>query len=186
MLGNEPIYLVGYMGSGKSTVGRYLADILGFRFIDTDFFIENRFRQRVQDMFASVGEEVFRRREKVVIEELSGMTNAVIATGGGLPCFHNNMQLMNDTGITVYLKVTNEILAKRLELCGGTRPSVKGKKGDVLLHHVVEAMAVRAPIYDTAKLVAPADTLMTDSDERRLATQIAAELRIYANKEPQQ
>ena len=63
----RPIFLIGFMGSGKSTVGRRLADQLGFRFIDTDTFIETRFRQRIVDMFASLGEEVFRRRERVII-----------------------------------------------------------------------------------------------------------------------
>lgn len=79
---HAPIFIVGYMGSGKSTVGRKMADVLGWRFIDTDFFIENRFRKRVADIFRDEGEAVFRRRERVVIEELSGMEDAIIATGG--------------------------------------------------------------------------------------------------------
>ena len=77
------------MGSGKSTIGRRLAECLQLRFIDTDTFIETRFRQRVVDMFAREGEEVFRRRERVVMQELMSMGDTVFATGGGLPCHLN-------------------------------------------------------------------------------------------------
>ena len=93
----NPIYIIGYMGAGKSTLGRKLAEVLGFDFIDTDIFIESRFRERIVDMFDRIGEEKFRLKEHYVIEELSGMTDCVIATGGGLPCFHDNMKLMKET-----------------------------------------------------------------------------------------
>ena len=73
------------MGSGKSTIGRHLAEALGWRFIDTDVFVETRFRQRITDMFAEHGEAVFRRRERMAIEELMSMPDTVFATGGGLP-----------------------------------------------------------------------------------------------------
>ena len=103
---HAPIFIVGYMGSGKSTVGRKMADVLGWRFIDTDFFIENRFRKRVADIFRDEGEAVFRRRERVVIEELSGMEDAIIATGGGLPCHSDNITLINKANLTLYLEVS--------------------------------------------------------------------------------
>ena len=70
---HDPIFLVGFMGSGKSTIGRHLAEALGRRFLDTDVFVETRFRQRITDMFAEHGEAVFRRRERMAIEELMSM-----------------------------------------------------------------------------------------------------------------
>ena len=90
----SPIFLIGFMGSGKSTVGRHLADHLGFRFIDTDVFIETRFRERITDIFARYGEETFRRRERMAIEELMSMPETIFATGGGLPCQGDTMDLL--------------------------------------------------------------------------------------------
>ncbi|MFC4666011.1 shikimate kinase [Falsiporphyromonas endometrii] len=182
MLGDKPIFIIGYMGSGKSTIGRKLADELNFNFIDTDFFIENRFRQRVQDMFKTVGEETFRKREHMVIEELSGMTQSIIATGGGLPCFYNNMEIIKTCGISIYLEVSNEILTQRLELCKRTRPSVKDKSGEELFKHVEEGMALRAPIYQQADIIICANKLMTTEDEKVLAKKIASQLVEYDNK----
>ena len=97
-----PIFLVGFMGSGKSTIGRHLADALGYRFVDTDVFIETRFRQRILDMFAQHGEATFRRRERMVIEELMSMPDTVFATGGGLPCYEDTMELLLQSGSVVY------------------------------------------------------------------------------------
>ncbi|WP_373775675.1 shikimate kinase [Porphyromonas loveana] len=171
------IFIVGYMGSGKSTVGRKMADMLGWKFIDTDFFIENRFRKRVADIFADEGEAVFRRRERVVIEELSGMEKTVIATGGGLPCHSDNMALMNEAGLTLYLEVSDEVLALRLELCKRTRPKVKDKTGAELLAHVREEMAVRGELYRAARVVVNADELVTEEDETKLVIHIVEDLR---------
>ncbi|KGN84907.1 shikimate kinase [Porphyromonas gulae] len=174
---HAPIFIVGYMGSGKSTVGRKMADLLGWRFIDTDFFIENRFRKRVADIFRDEGEAVFRRRERVVIEELSGMEDTIIATGGGLSCHSDNMELMNEAGLTLYLEVSDEVLAVRLELCKRTRPKVKDKTGEELLSHIHEEMAFRGDIYRRAKVIVNADKLVDEEDERRLVTRIVADLR---------
>lgn len=174
----RPVYLVGYMGSGKSTIGRWLADAMGWRFIDTDVFIETRFRQRVSDMFDSVGEEVFRRRERFIIEELSSMEDCVIATGGGLPCYNDNMDLLNETGLTVYLSASDEVLSRRLELCKRTRPTIRHKSGGELLEHVRQAMAVRRPIYLQAQLVLLVEHLSTVEEERQMALELADKLRL--------
>ena len=98
------IYLIGFMGSGKSTVGRALADALGYDFIDTDTFVETRFHQRIVDMFASVGEATFRRRERLALEELAGMERTVLATGGGLPCYEDSIELLLETGLVIYFR----------------------------------------------------------------------------------
>ena len=164
---DTPIFLVGYMGSGKSTIGRRLADRMEREFIDTDIFIERRFHESVANMFASVGEEVFRRREAVVIEELSGFPNAVIATGGGLPCHHGNMEL------TVFLQVSLDNLAKRIELCKRTRPTVRHLSGEALEEHIRQAMEVRLPIYRQAQYIIPCDEICTPKDEDRVAERIA-------------
>lgn len=173
----NPVFLIGYMGSGKSTIGRKLADELGWHFIDTDVFIEARFRQRVSDMFDTVGEEVFRRRERVVIEELSGMQDCIIATGGGLPCHSDNMKLLTASGLTVYLSASDEALASRLELCKRTRPTIRHKSGADLLSHVSEAMSSRRLVYQTAKIVLPVEHLSSPEDELKLAKELATRLR---------
>lgn len=145
-----PIFIIGYMGAGKSTLGRKLAEELGLQFIDTDIFIENRFRERIIDMFARIGEEAFRRRERNIIEELSGMTDCVIATGGGLPCYNDNIKIIKENGLSIYLQASAEHLATRLELCKRTRPSIRNKTGTELLGHIQQALQERSPIYEQA------------------------------------
>ncbi len=170
---DTPIFLVGYMGAGKSTIGRRLADRMERKFIDTDIFIEQRFHERVANMFASVGEEAFRRREAGVREGLSGFPKAVIATGGGLPCHHGNMELMNQCGVTVFLQVSLDNLAKRIELCKRTRPTVSHLSGEALEEHIRQAMEVRLPIYRQAQYTIPCDEICTPKDEDQVAEQIA-------------
>lgn len=177
----RPVYLIGYMGSGKSTIGRRLADAMDWRFIDTDTFIETRFRQRVSDMFETVGEEVFRRRERFVIEELSGMEDCIIATGGGLPCHSDNMQLLNASGLTIYLSASDGALAKRLELCKRTRPTIRDKSGDELLQHICQAMAIRRPIYQMAKIIQQVEHLSSHWEEQQLAEELAERLHTLDN-----
>lgn len=173
----RPIFLVGYMGSGKSTLGRKLADELGLGFIDTDIFLENRFRQRVIDMFETVGEDAFRRRERYITEELSGMDDHVIATGGGLPCHNDNMSLLLASGIVIYLSGSDQTLHARLELCKRTRPTIKDKTGDELLSYIRKVLIDRRPIYERAHMTASIDDVIDDQGELRLAKSLAQELR---------
>jgi shikimate kinase len=169
----RPIFLIGFMGSGKSTVGRRLADQLGFRFIDTDTFIETRFRQRIVDMFAALGEEIFRRRERIIIEELMSMEDTVFATGGGLPCHGDTMELLNASGETVYFRCSAQILSLRLELCKRTRPTIRDKSGEELLSFTQETLAHREPIYSQAKHTFDIDLIDTPEKEEAFACQLA-------------
>lgn len=174
------IYLIGFMGSGKSTVGRALADALGYDFIDTDTFLETRFRQRIVDMFPAIGEAAFRRRERMILEELLGMERTVIATGGGLPCHEDAMELLRQTGLTIYFRSSAEALAARLELCKRTRPTIRDKSGEELLAFVQETLALRSRIYAQAELIRDIDHITTREGELAFAQELARELhRLY-------
>lgn len=145
------IYLIGYMGSGKSTLGRRLSKHLGLQFVDMDHFIEQRFHKTIPQIFEQEGEEEFRKKERKVLEELSGFTDIVIATGGGAPCFFDNMELMNETGITVYLDIDPEILAERLLKSKTERPLVKGKSKEELVKYIDTTLKKREVFYNRAK-----------------------------------
>ena len=99
----QNIFLIGYMGVGKTTIGKQIAQGLGREFVDMDLFIENRYHKAVSGIFAEKGEDFFREIEHRILQEVAQFENTVIATGGGTPCFFDNMDLMNRTGITVYL-----------------------------------------------------------------------------------
>ena len=98
----RPIFLIGYMGSGKTTVGRILARQYGIEHIDLDWRIEQRFHTKISDMFAEIGEDGFRRRERNMLQEIMGMEDVVVSVGGGTPCFFDNMEQMNSAGYTIY------------------------------------------------------------------------------------
>jgi shikimate kinase len=144
------IFLIGYMGAGKTTVGKRLAAQLGRPFVDMDLFIENRYRKRVSELFAEKGEEFFRKIEHAVLQEVSQFENTVIATGGGSPCFFDNMERMNRTGVTIYLQVSAATLTQRLGLARQRRPLVKGKGAEKLERFVTEHLAQREEWYRQA------------------------------------
>lgn len=169
----RPIFLVGFMGSGKSTIGRRLAEHLQLRFIDTDTFIETRFRQRVVDMFAREGEEVFRRRERMVMQELMSMSDTIFATGGGLPCHLDMMELLREAGETVYFRSSAEVLATRLELCKRTRPTIRDKSGAELLQFIQHTLGVREPIYLRAHHIFEVDEIDSAVAETAFARRLA-------------
>lgn len=169
------LYLVGYMSAGKSTIGRMLAKMFSYEFVDTDIYIESRFRQRVSDLFRLHGEEYFRQKERMILEEIAGLPNAVIATGGGLPIYHDNMDILLESGTVLYLRYSSEVLALRLELTKRTRPSVAHLSGDELRHHVEEAMRLRDPIYSRAHQIIDMEALAEQglSSEPKIADWIA-------------
>jgi len=107
------IYLIGFMGSGKSTVGKALAKELGYKFIDTDEEIERETGLKISEIFKKYGEKYFRELEKKKIKEISRMDNVVVATGGGLPVKEENIKIMKDTGKVVWLRIDFDTFLSR-------------------------------------------------------------------------
>lgn len=151
------IYLVGYMGSGKSTMGRRLAASLGYDFADTDIKIESSEGATIADIFADKGEDYFRTKERECIENLAEQGDTVIATGGGLPCKGENMALMNSRGVTIYLKMTPEKLFTRLENGRHKRPLIKDLSDEQLLAFIAKNVEARESYYAQAKIVIDCD-----------------------------
>ena len=145
------IFLIGYMGSGKTTVGQLLATQLGYGFIDMDNRIEGKLFKSVSQIFTELGEDQFRMLERQCLHEVAEFDHVVISTGGGVPCFFDNMEYMNKQGVTVYLKLSSADLAERLELShANKRPLLADRKGEELLHFISEGLAKREPFYSQA------------------------------------
>jgi len=155
------IYLIGYMGSGKSTVGKGLAKAFGLQFIDLDTYIEKRNFKTIPELFATVGEEGFRKAEQKALHEVSEFENVVIATGGGAPCFFDNMEVIKRTGKSVYLRGTPHILAERLLNSKTERPLIKGKSEEELITFIHETLAKREKWYLQADIILDFDCNLT-------------------------
>ena len=160
----ERIFLIGYMGAGKTTVGRKLAKELDLSFIDLDLYIEGRYHRSIRQLFAERGEEGFRDIERRLLHEVAAFEDVLVSTGGGTPCFFDNMSFMNEAGTTIYLKVSVDELANRLEVCKQTRPVLQNRSGEELKSFVQESLDSRRPFYDQAKVIFDAEQMMTDAD----------------------
>jgi shikimate kinase len=145
------IYLIGYMGCGKSTLGRRLSVHAGLQFVDMDHYIEERNYKTIPQIFAEEGEAEFRNKERKALEELSEFTDIVIATGGGAPCFFDNINMMNQTGKTIYMNIDPGILADRLMNSKTERPLIKGKSRDELVAFIDETLRKRDVFYKQAQ-----------------------------------
>lgn len=147
------IFLIGMMGSGKTTLGRQLAEELGYTFLDLDACIEQQAGQSVTDIFAQQGQERFRELERQALEEVAAKYSAaVVATGGGTPCFFDNMAYMNRHGETVFLntpisEITTRLLATNL----ATRPLLSGKSEAEIKAFLTQTFAQRQRFYSQAK-----------------------------------
>ena len=146
----ERIFLIGYMGAGKTTVGKALAKTTGLQFYDLDWYIEGRMRKTVPQIFAELGEEGLRQIEHRLLHEVAEFENVIISCGGGTPCFFDNIDYMNKQGQVVYLKVTPEVLCKHLKMGKTERPLLKGKTEEELLTFVTTQLASRSPFYEQA------------------------------------
>lgn len=146
------IYLIGYMGAGKTTIGAPLAKKMGLNFIDLDIYIENRYHKTVNELFTEYGERKFREIEEAVLKEVSSIENVVVATGGGTPCYQDNIALMKATGVTVYLKVSIPKLNERLIIGKWKRPKLKNKSNAELLDFITVELQERLPFYDKAEV----------------------------------
>jgi shikimate kinase len=174
------IFLVGYMGAGKTTIGKVLSRRMNFSYIDTDHYIERRYRKKVSDIFAAEGEMYFREMEHRILCEISEFENIVISTGGGLPCFNGNMEIMNNTGTTIYIDISVEELAARLRASKTVRPVLQNRSGNELIDFIRENLDKRRPFYEQAGIRFNADPMYTRCDAEVLAEKL--EVLIYDQK----
>ena len=145
------IILIGYMGAGKTTVGRQLAKRLGLMFYDLDWYIMNRMRRTVPQIFEESGEEGFRKIEHAMLHEVAEFEDVVLSCGGGTPCFYDNMDYLNRMGETVYLKASPEVLYAHLKMGKSVRPLLLDKTPGEVEAFVKEQLAQREPYYSKAK-----------------------------------
>ena len=145
------IILLGYMGAGKTTVGKALAASLNVPFYDLDWFITTRYRRSVPEIFAERGEAGFRELEQRMLHEAAEFEDIVLSCGGGTPCFFDNMEYMNSLADTIYLKATPEVLAMHLRMGKGKRPLLEGKSPEEREDYIREMLVTREPFYSKAK-----------------------------------
>ena len=153
------IFLTGYMGAGKTTLGKAFARRMDISFIDLDWYIEERFHKTIGELFTERGETGFRELERNMLHEVAEFENVVISTGGGAPCFFDNMEFMNRMGKTVFLDVHPDVLFRRLRVAKQQRPILQGKEDDELKVFIVQALEKRALFYHQAQYVFNADEL---------------------------
>ena len=174
------IFLIGFMGAGKTTIGTKLASLMKLSFIDLDFFIENRYHKTVRQIFEEKGEDAFRKMEQKTLQEVAEFEDVIISTGGGTPCFYQNMLFMNEKGTTVYLKVSTAKLIQRISLNKSARPVLKDYVDNELNLFVEETLSKRSQFYEQAQIIVNTDTL----DVSTLCVQLKQEL-VSKNKKTQ-
>jgi shikimate kinase len=144
------IFFIGFMGCGKTTWSRKLAAHLDYAFIDLDQLLEEKAGITIAEYFTEHGQDAFRQLESSILKETDYPENAVVSTGGGLPCFFDNMDWMNANGKTLYIQLSPKALAERLDKGKTTRPLLHGLHGDELVAFIAEKLAERSPFYERA------------------------------------
>ncbi|WP_345954484.1 shikimate kinase [Mucilaginibacter sp. PAMB04168] len=156
------IFLIGFMGCGKTTLGRKLAARLGYSFIDLDHVLEEQAGMSIAEYFSSFGETAFRLAEAEVLKNTVYPDHAIVSTGGGLPCFFDNLDWMNANGTTLYIKLSPKALASRLENSREERPLLRDKHGDELISFIADKLADREKFYLRAQVVAEGISLTAE------------------------
>lgn len=156
------IFLIGYMGCGKSTMGRKLSQMLDIAFIDLDKYIEEKYFKTIPQIFEQEGEDEFRRKEQAALKEVADFEDVIVATGGGAPCFFNNMDMMNKAGLCVFLDVDAAELASRLIHSKTERPLIKGKSTEELEDFIEGMMVRRRPFYEKAKCILKGNEILPE------------------------
>lgn len=175
----KPVFLIGYMGCGKTTLGEVLAQQMGVPFIDLDEYIERQQAMTIVEIFAREGKGRFRELESAALREVCMMGASIVACGGGTPCHGDNMALMNQAGVTVWLTTSPERITARLLLPEqrAKRPKFKDLPDDAFLSLVQRELAARAPYYRKAQLQFDSTDIETASATTRTARRLATLLR---------
>lgn len=170
------IFLIGYMGAGKTTLGKSLAATMNLQFIDLDDFIVSRQHRTIAEIFAAEGEDGFRRIERQALHEVAQYEGVVLSLGGGTPCFFDNMAVVNAAGVSVYLKPSEEVVLQRLIHGKHKRPLLADKNDDQILAFIREQLAWREPYYLQADLVFEASHLENKADIHLNAEKLAQQV----------
>lgn len=144
------LFFIGFMGCGKTTWSRKLANHLGYEFMDLDHMLEAKAGMTIAEYFTTYGQDAFRNLESSILKETDYPENAVVSTGGGLPCFFDNMEWMNANGQTLYIKLSPKTLADRLDKGKTTRPLLHGLHGEELIAFIAEKLTEREGFYEQA------------------------------------
>ena len=174
----KPIFLIGYMGCGKSTMGRAVSALTGVPFIDLDNYIEQRFHITVKEIFAQRGEGGFRDVERRMLQEVADFEDVIVACGGGTPCFFDNMEYMNTHGTTVFLNTPIDRLHSRLMRGRHKRPLIADKDDEELMTFIKEALAKRMNHYSKAQISFSSERLENKSEIANTAREFAELLAI--------
>ena len=166
------IILIGYMGAGKTTIGKVLARTMGQEFYDLDNYIEDRFHQKIPDIFAEKGEEGFREMERKMLHEVAEFEDVIISCGGGTPCFFDNMDYMNACGETIFLDAAPSVLKEHLHMGKTVRPLIQGKTDEELIAYIEDSLQKRLPFYQKAKHVLTIETIHTQEQIQNYVNQI--------------
>tara|TARA_B100000401_G_scaffold284780_1_gene194637 strand:- start:313 stop:810 length:498 start_codon:yes stop_codon:yes gene_type:complete len=156
------IFLLGFMGAGKTTIGRDLANSMNFKFIDLDEYIEKKENSTVFDIFNKKGEKHFRHLEHYSLKELILLNNIVIATGGGTPCFFDNISIMNKYGLTIYINVDYQTLLSRIKKTKDKRPLLKNIDDKQMLNFITKKVTEREIYYKQSKKIVNYKNLSID------------------------
>ena len=148
-------FLIGFMGAGKTTIGKYAARENGLEFLDLDAYIEEKLGKEIREVFRDEGEDFFRQEERKALEEVIAMERGLLVScGGGTPCFFDNMDRMNATGTTLYLDLSAGRLTDRLRNAKSKRPLIAKIKGDLQVF-VHKKLMQRALYYGQAQIIVP-------------------------------
>ncbi len=171
----KPVFLIGYMGCGKTTLGEALALHMDALYIDLDQYIEQQQGLSIVDLFSCQGEERFREIEAAALREVATMTDVIVGCGGGTPCHGDNMSLMNDTGVTVWLVTTPERITARLLLPEqkAKRPKTVNLPDEAVLPMVERELNERVPYYSQAQLQFDSTDIETGPATQRTARRLA-------------
>ena len=158
------IIIIGYMGSGKTTVGHALSQDLNLPFYDLDWYIESRMHSTVKEIFDTKGEEGFRRIEHNMLHEVAEFEDVISSCGGGTPCFFDNMDYLNQQGETVFLKCTPDVLYQHLKMGKTVRPLLLNKTPEEVREFINVQLKEREPFYNKAKHII--DVTVMDNREK--------------------
>ena len=166
------IFIVGYMGSGKSTFAKKLSHKLNINVVDLDKEFQLKYNTTISNYFEKFGEEAFRQEEMLLLRQYKHANNLIISTGGGTPCFYDNMKWMNENGLTIYLEMSPAGLYSRLRNAKSVRPLLQ--ETEDLIPYITQHLSERTQYYSSAKMTVNGLSISID--------QVVSEIQAYLSK----